>query len=313
MAEKEKLPRATHDGVLRIGNIPCANLDDGRRVLSQRGFLAALGRSPHIKGGQKGGDDGPPPFLASKNLQPLLDGPLGVTTVPVRYRTKSGAVAYGYEADLLPVVCRIYIEAGRRGMLTTQQLRLAERCARLLEGLEAVAMVALVDEATGYQQFREKEELRKILEAYIAPEFLPWSKFFPDEYYELVYKIYGWAYRPGTHARPGVVGTFTNKVIYEELPKGVLPALQERNPSMNGRRKRRHHQLLTEDVGLAHLEKQIVAVMTLMHVSEDMEEFEDLFNRRFRKGLQQSRLNFRKLAEAAPGKFPDEDDEDKKK
>jgi hypothetical protein len=182
-----------------------------------------------------------------------------------------------------------------------------------LVGLEAVAMVALVDEATGYQLIREKDELRKILEQYISPEFLPWTKFFPDEYYELVYKIYGWEYKPGSHARPGVVGTFTNKVIYEELPKGVLPALQERNPSIGGRRRRRHHQLLTEDIGLTHLERQIVTVMTLMHLADNMEEFEDFFNRRFKKGPLQGKLNFRKLDEAAPGKLPSEADEDKKK
>src|SRR3954447_9801080 len=42
------LPRATHgdsDHPLRIGNIeiPCYVLDDGRRVITQRGFQAALG------------------------------------------------------------------------------------------------------------------------------------------------------------------------------------------------------------------------------------------------------------------------------
>src|SRR5437867_3414245 len=48
------IPRATHSGELEIGGvmIPCAVLDDGTRVLTQRGFSVALGRykNPNKKG-----------------------------------------------------------------------------------------------------------------------------------------------------------------------------------------------------------------------------------------------------------------------
>lgn len=36
-----------------------------------------------------------------------------------------------------------------------------------------VGITALVDEATGYQYDREKNELQKILKAYIAEDLLP--------------------------------------------------------------------------------------------------------------------------------------------
>src|SRR6185369_11627450 len=41
-----KILAATHTGILQLANaeIPCANLDDGTRLLTQRGVSAAIGR-----------------------------------------------------------------------------------------------------------------------------------------------------------------------------------------------------------------------------------------------------------------------------
>jgi hypothetical protein len=47
----------------------------------------------------------------------------------------------------------------------------------------------------------------------------------------------------------------------------------------DGTRKHRHHQLLTNEIGNPHLEKQVVAVTTLMRVARDWGEFVDLFER----------------------------------
>lgn len=55
-----------------------------------------------------------------------------------------------------------------------------------------VGITALVDEATGYQYDREKNELQKILKAYIAEDLLPWQKRFPDIYYKELFRLNGW-------------------------------------------------------------------------------------------------------------------------
>src|SRR6185312_609353 len=68
------LPVATHPGTVNIGDwqIECAVLDDGRRVLSQRGFNRALGRSHggedfrRKQESEAGGEM--PIFLGPKNL-----------------------------------------------------------------------------------------------------------------------------------------------------------------------------------------------------------------------------------------------------
>jgi hypothetical protein len=82
--------------------------------------------------------------------------------------------------------------------------------------------------------------------------------------------------------RPGVIGTWTNKLIYKQLPDGVLKELREKTPKDDkGNRKHRFHQLLTDDVGNPHLSSQITAVVTLMRASTKWRDFERLFARAF--------------------------------
>ena len=76
----------------------------------------------------------------------------------------------------------------------------------LMRGLAHVGIIALVDEATGYQVVREREELHHILEAYINQELLPWSKTFPDGYYQELFRLRGWEYSPPSVKRPQMVG-----------------------------------------------------------------------------------------------------------
>jgi hypothetical protein len=151
-----------------------------------------------------------------------------------------------------------------------------------MRGLAHVGITALVDEATGYQQVRDRDELHRILEAYIAKELLPWTKRFPDEFYGQMFRLRGWQYSPPSVKRPKYVGKLTNELIYEKLPKGVLEELRSKNPvTPRGYRKHKHFQFLTEDIGNPHLEKQVVSVTTLMRASPNWATFERLFKRAF--------------------------------
>ena len=77
--------------MLKIGDleIPCAVLDDKTRVLTQAGFLDALGRSTKPKGRSQTVADGLPPFLNTKSLTPLITKEIIEATVPVVFRTTS--------------------------------------------------------------------------------------------------------------------------------------------------------------------------------------------------------------------------------
>lgn len=78
-----KLPAATHEGELRIGDmiIPCAVLEGGKRILTLGGFMTALGRMRQAKGRQYyKGDVNMPTFLTAKNLKPFIPPDLEVTS-----------------------------------------------------------------------------------------------------------------------------------------------------------------------------------------------------------------------------------------
>lgn len=285
------MPRATHSGELVIGGrkLACANLENGKRVLSQATMLTALGRDRRPKGGTGvvGSLTGLPSFLAAENLQPFISDEVREATTPVVYRTVGGTKAQGFDALLLPMVCEVYLKADDAGKVLKSQKAVLDACKILIRGLARVGIVALVDAATGYEEQRAKDELAKILEHYIAAELMPWVKMFPDEFFRQIYRLQGWAYKPGSAKRTPQVGKLINQYIYDQLPPGVKEELCRRNPVLeSGYRRYKHHQFLTPDTGHPHLDKQISVVMTLMRIAADKEEFVQLFGKAFGKPTQ---------------------------
>jgi hypothetical protein len=200
----------------------------------------------------------------------------------VSYRSPTGARSVGYRAELLPQVCEVYLDARHEEKLLKSQQDAARAAEILMRGLARVGIIALIDEATGYQEVRARQELQRILEAYVLAEFRPWIKTFPDEFFREIYRLQGWEYRPGTSKRSPLVGHMVNRYIYDQLPAGVHEELRRLNPrTERGYRARKHHQLLTVDTGHPHLDRQISTVTTLMRISNSKQEFEDLFERAF--------------------------------
>lgn len=288
------LPRATHAGVMIIGGreLACAVLENGKRLLTQETFLTAIGRAGKAKGGTGSAafTPGMPPFLVADNLQPFITDELREAATPFMFKTDKGVRGYGYDASLLPKVCDVYLAAREAHKLRPDQRHIAQACETLIRGLAEVGIIALVDEATGYQAERAKDELIRILEYYIAPERLPWVKKFPDEFFKQIYRLQGWEYKPGTAKRTPHVGNLINKYIYEQLPPGVLDELRRRNPTTEkGYRRHKHFQFLTADTGQPDLDKQVSSVTTLMRAAADRAQFEELFGRAY-EGPAQLRL-----------------------
>jgi hypothetical protein len=189
-------------------------------------------------------------------------------------------------------------------VLGRSQEKVAEKASVLLDALADVAIIALIDEATGYQKRRAHDALQSILKAYVAPELLPWQRRFPMSFYEELYRVMGWEYDASSTARTAYVGKLTNKLIYEKLPPGVLEELKRRNPTdpATKRRKHKHHQILTEGVGHPHLQNQIISVTTLLRAtpSGNWRFFETLFNQAFppRQGNLFAELELEQLAQS---------------
>ena len=82
------------------------------------------------------------------------------------------------------------------------QKHIADQAYLLMRSLAHTGIIALVDEATGYQKVRDREALQKILDRYIAKELAKWAKRFPDEFYEQMFRLKGWKYNPASSKRP---------------------------------------------------------------------------------------------------------------
>jgi hypothetical protein len=270
---------APHMGDLQIGGrkIACAVLEDDTRVVNQGTLLTALNRSRTPKSGDAG------KVLFAANLQPYISPRLAESLrQPIAYIMPGGARALGYKAEILPEICEVYLDARKDGRLFYNQQPAADAAEILVRGLARVGIVALIDEATGYQEVRARHELQRILEAYVQAELRRWTKTFPDEFFKEIYRLQGWEYRPGTSKRTPFVGTLINKYVYGHLPPGVLDELRRRNPrTEKGYRAYKHFQFLTLDTGDPHLNQQISTVTTLMRIARSKEEFEDLFERAF--------------------------------
>lgn len=282
-AELAKLPRATHsskDHPIRIGEleIPCYVLDDGRRVLSLGGMVKALGMSI---GGAGGGDgDRLHSFAKGKALNPFISADLMTRMEsPIRFHSASGGVAAtGYEATILPDLCDAVLEARRSQALRPQQEHIAHQCEVLVRGFARVGIIALVDEATGYQRDRAKDALAKILESFVAKELQPYVKAFPPEFYEEMFRLRGLKYPPeNPKFRPQYFGLLTNDVVYERLAPGLLEELKKQ--AKKDEKKAHLHRRLTQEIGHPKLREHLASVVTAMKLSHDYPDFIGKLNR----------------------------------
>jgi hypothetical protein len=283
----QDLPQALNDGQLQIAGrlINCAVLETGKRLLTQDTFLTAIGRSARPKAGT--GItlvDGLPSFLAADNLKEFITDEIRESTTPIVFWALNGRRSYGYDALLLPMVCEVYLKARDQRKLAKTQEHIARVCDLLMRGFARVGIIALVDEATGYQEQRAKDELNRILEKYIAPELRPYMPLFPPEFFKQVYRLHGWTLKAGGAKTQGprYIGKFINKYVYEPLPPGVLPELRKKNPvTEKGYRRYKHSQFLTPDTGIPALDKQVSNVTMLMRISDAKDQFENNFDKAY--------------------------------
>ena len=225
---------------LRIGeiDIPCYVLSDGTRVLAQRGLQSGIGLS------EGGGPRGARKIsaLMSRLSDKGIDvrGLVARTNSPIRFIPPHGGnPADGYEATILPDICAVIIDAEQKGKLDARLKRLAERAAILQHGFATVGIIALVDEATGYQEERARDALAKILEAFVAKELRRWISTFPAGFYREMFRLRRIRY-DGSVKRPGYIGHLTNDLVYARLAPGVLDELRRRTPRDDKGRLKQH-------------------------------------------------------------------------
>lgn len=284
--EKEKYPKAVVSAPLKIGDteLTCAVLNDEKntRILSASAIFEAFDRPRKGQNNRLEIDNFlVPPFLASKNLQPFISDALIEILKQVEY-VDGNKVSKGYDARILPKLCSLYLEARREKKLLNSQENFAIRAEILQSALSEIGIVALVDEATGFQYSRKYDALRLLLEQYINDGMQKWVRRFPDKFFEELDKIYD---NPKTtsRTRPQYYGKFINTYIYNPIEEGyVKEELNKLNINEDGTRKARFHQWLTE-FGTNQLTIQIGRVMALLEISSDLIKFKE--NIRRQQGL----------------------------
>lgn len=273
-------PLAPYNGILHLGEheIPCDVLENGTRMIRRKEFLKAIGRGkPAGEDVRRASEDNLPIFATANNLIPYLQQENHAASAEILYRLPNGKKVLGFKSETLPLACKIYLEARKDGVLNKQQLQIASSCEIMLMAFAKVGLDALIDEVTGYQNFRDRDALQKLLDKYVNDEVKEWTKRFPDEFFKQIYRLHNWQYpRLEGKNHPQCLGNFINRYIYKRLPPGVLDELKKLNPSnINGNRQHRHHQFLTPDIGNEKLKQEIYTVNAVMRLSEDINQFKE--------------------------------------
>lgn len=256
-------------GDVQFGNItvPCHVLNDGSRVIAQREVVKALTQQERPSGSitRLIGVPALAPYInaddvAKKVLQYELSGPGHQMT------------AYGYEATLLIELCEAFLRARDDDALSDGQLRMARRADIILRACAKVGIIALIDEATGYQEVRQKNALQLKLQAFIADDMQEWAKLFPDEFWLELARIEHTKYMP--RGRPLRWGKYVMAFIYDAVDADVGQQLRRLNP--NPHHRMNHHQWLKK-FGRDKIRDHINQVIGAMKTCQDMDAFKQKF------------------------------------
>ncbi len=275
-AEEPGAPKATHWGALSIGGneLPCYVLDNGQRVFSLKGIVVGL---IGTEGGQLA------EYLKVKALRPylpddLIPAPDGSIPVLVKFDTGAEGVAkfaVGFPVERTVDLCAAYAEAlqdhlkHRDGFeLTARQLDIANRATAFLRASAKTGIIALVDEATGYQYDRAQDALRLKYKLFLEDEMRKWEKTFPDQLWVEFGRLTKW--QGPVHSRPKYWGKLVMELVYGYLDRDVAKWLKENAPKpIHGQN---YHQWLSGQYGLKRLIEHVWMLIGMASACGNMPE-----------------------------------------
>nr|VFK61676.1 MAG: P63C domain-containing protein [Candidatus Kentron sp. TUN]VFK64748.1 MAG: P63C domain-containing protein [Candidatus Kentron sp. TUN]VFK70464.1 MAG: P63C domain-containing protein [Candidatus Kentron sp. TUN] len=293
----EGFEKIIHIGELELGDavVPCYVTETKKRLLSARRMQVALGvTNPTTKSGNQAPGTRLDRFLGQKSLKPLFFM-ISERTLLEPVRAKYGdQVITGYQAELLPELCEVMLHGRREGLLATErQKTIAAQCEVILPSLAKLGIIALVDEATGYLEAaeREKNEYRELFKEFIRKDAKQYESEFPDELYDVFYKIYGYE-RISKGRRPLFFAQVTKKYVYDPLAYSngvILEMLDEKNPmeiTVSGKKRRKYKLFqFLEDIGTSALRKHLWKLIGIGEAARNKQEFDRNFDRVFGKQI----------------------------
>lgn len=258
-------------GDLSIGGfrVRCYVTPDERRLISLTDFQVLFGlRGRNAK--QTLSELLNSPYLKSQKMNALRKQ----VANPIRLIGPDDSIVLAYEGELIVEYCKAIMDVRRVKGLPAWAERHADAAEIIITSVAKVGIAALIDEATGYQSKRHRDALQKLLEGYFKEEIAAWSKRFPDWFYEEMFRLKGWEWDALSHKRPPVVGKVTRDIVYARLESGVIEELEQKNPLLsNGKRRVKHHQWLSDEIGHPALEAHFYALKGLMRAHHDWPKF----------------------------------------
>lgn len=277
--------------VLRLGGLqlPCAvvkekNSNEPVRVVAEHGIVAVVyGSASAVSGTAKrlrkkelqDGQAETPLFLADLALKPFISIHNLEQAAAKRIAWRDGSrVVYGYDVRILTAACRVWCDAADAGVLTASQTKKALRAKAVLAAVADVGIIAMIDEATGYQAVRPQTALAEIFEAFITEKIRPWVKRFPDKFYLELSRLTNTPL-PQFHLgrKPWSFIDYTNDIVYARLAPHLLEELDNAGKKLGKTKYTKKHQLLSDDVGHPKLQEHFRVVIAIMALSETEQDF----------------------------------------
>lgn len=264
----KSMPTVLLGAKLKLGGIEvdCYVTEEGERLIAGRGMqeILKLVDEDLPESGQKPGSR-MTRLLNNKKLKPLIYKEKAQDHFDPKKRRYQGRLIAGYNAEMLVDICEGMLEARSQGLtITARQSIIAAQCELIMRGLAKTGIVALIDEATGYQQLRPADGLRSYFNQILRKDLAAWSKRFPDEFYENIYKLRDWEWPGMGKNRFSIVGTYTNDLLYGRIIPGLKEELEIRNPkNEKGQRGHKHHQWFNDDAGDKLFSQQMFTILAL--------------------------------------------------
>lgn len=255
---------AKHIGALDLGGV-----DLDVYVLSNEERVLSLAKVIRAIAGKEGGNLGE--YLGVSALNGFIDKDL---ILGESYEFDIPGTQFrgrGISAENFLAICRGYVAALQKGALTTQRQReIAVQCSIILGSCAKVGLIALIDEATGYQYERAEDALQVKLRAFIADELREWEKTFPDELWEEFGRLTNW--QGALHSRPKWWGKLVTELIYDTLDPDVSRYLKNNKPPAGIK----WFQQLTENYGVRKLVSRCYEVIGMSKGCRSMHELRQM-------------------------------------
>lgn len=269
------------DKPLKIGNVLlfCYILENKQRVITRDSFQKAMGYEGKSETWLL-------ELLTSINRFTLIQTELlNEIKNPLTAKT-SNNYSEKEVSDLLDATCIVQsclaIEKAKEdGYLNVNQLKFAKSASIVLKKIKNTTIESLIDEATGFNWYRE-QTIERVIQTLLNQQndttFL-WIKTFPSQFLERIIELNSLNWK-NIFQKPSSLSKIFNEIIYTRINNEVLDDLRTLKPKRTYTRKNNKKQ----DNEHPNLKKHIIAIESILTASDNnWSIFIQLLNKTFPK------------------------------